>query len=167
MSSHHVIGIMGPGDNASNSDKKIAFEIGKLISSMGYMLLTGGRNSGVMEAAMYGAKVNSGITIGILPGNTNENMSKYVDIPITTGLGNARNAINILSSKVVIVVGEGAGTISEVALALKSQKPLIWLNYSQEAYSLFRRFENTSLYFIDNINNNELEQLINKLISNV
>ena len=166
MKSRHVIGIMGPGEDARDSDKKVAYKIGKLISRLDYMLLTGGRNSGVMEAAMCGAKEHSGLTIGILPGNNTDDMSRYVDIPIITGLGNARNVINILSSKIVVVVGEGAGTISEVALALKSQKPVIWLNYSKEAYSLFKRLENTSLFFIDNVNNNELEQLIKKLTSN-
>lgn len=163
MKSHHVIGLMGPGESASNYDKEVAYEAGKLISRLGYALLTGGRNSGVMEAAMHGAKEYSGITIGILPDDSTMNMSQYVDIPIVTGMGNARNAINILSSKLVIVIGEGAGTISEVALALKSQKPIIWLNYSGEAYSYFKNFQNASLFFINEMNTFELEQLIKKL----
>jgi uncharacterized protein (TIGR00725 family) len=156
---------MGPGENASKSDKKIAFEIGMLISSMGYILLTGGRNRGVMDAAMSGAKKNSGITIGILPDDNTENMSQFVDIPIITGMGNARNAINILSSNVVVVVGEGAGTVSEVALALKSQKPIIWLNYSDEAYDYFSKYRNTSIFFIEKMNTNKLKQLINKFLT--
>ena len=163
MKSRHVIGIMGPGESASDSDKEIAFEIGKLISRLGYSLLTGGRNSGVMEAAMRGAKEQSGITIGILPGITKENMSRYVDIPIITGMGNARNAINILSSQVVVVIGEGAGTISELALSLKFQKPVIWLNYSAEAFNFFGKFQNKSLFFMNSMNIIELEQLIKKL----
>ena len=165
MNSHHIIGIMGPGEGASDSDKDIAYKLGKLISRLGYILLTGGRNSGVMEAAMHGAKEFSGITIGVLPGHNADDMSQYVDIPIITGMGNARNVINILTSKLVVVVGEGTGTISEVALAIKSQKPVIWLNYSPEAFNFFRKFQNTSVFFFDNMNTIELERLIKRLTS--
>jgi uncharacterized protein (TIGR00725 family) len=157
---------MGPGDNASDSDKEIAFETGRLISRLGYLLLTGGRNCGVMESAMQGAKEYSGMTIGILPGDNTNNMSSYVDIPIITGMGNARNVINILSSQLVIIIGEGAGTITEVALSLKNQKPVIWLNYSPEAFEFFSRFQYTSLFFMEKLNISELEQLIKKLTTN-
>jgi len=47
-------------------------------------------------------------------------MSEYTNIPIITGMGNARNIINMLSSRVVIAISEGLGTISEIALALKA-----------------------------------------------
>lgn len=156
---------MGPGDNAGSSDTELAFELGKLISGLGYTLLTGGRNTGVMEAAMRGAKENSGITVGVLPGSDTAQMSEFVDIPIVTGMGNARNAINILSCQVIIVVGEGAGTLSEVALALKSHKPVIWLNYSHEAYNYFSKLHYPLLYFIEHLINEEIEQLIKKLTS--
>lgn len=166
MNSHHVIGIMGPGESASDSDKEVAYNIGKVISRLGFTLLTGGRNVGVMEAAMHGAKDYNGVTVGIMPGNNTENMSQFVDIPIVTGMGNAHNVINILSSNIVIIVGEGTGTISEVALALKSQKPIIWYNFSPEAFNYFIKFQNTSVFFMELMNAVELEQLIKKLTSN-
>lgn len=155
---------MGPGEKATESDLKIAFELGKLIARAGYALLTGGRNCGVMEAAMKGAKEQSGITIGILPGNDLNEMSRYVDIPIITGMGNARNSINVLSSQVIFVIGEGTGTISEVALGIKSKKPVIWLNYSAEAYDFFHQLGSDSVIFMDKFNESESEQLINKLL---
>lgn len=63
-----VIGVMGPGDNATKEECDSAFELGKLIANKGWILLTGGRNVGVMEAASRGAKEAGGLTIGILPG---------------------------------------------------------------------------------------------------
>lgn len=45
--------------------------------------------------------------------------TQAVDIPIVTGMGSARNNINALSSNVLVAVGMGPGTASEVALALK------------------------------------------------
>jgi hypothetical protein len=164
MDSKKVIGIMGPGENATKSDLTIAFELGKLIARTGNVLLTGGRSCGVMEAAMKGAKEESGITIGILPGNDRREMSSYVDIPIITGMGNARNSINILSSQIIIAVGIGAGTLSEVALAIKSNKPVIWYNYTAEAYHFFYELQSKTIIFMDNLSLPESEQLINNLL---
>jgi uncharacterized protein (TIGR00725 family) len=130
---------------------------------LGFKLLTGGRNCGVMEAAMQGAKECMGITIGILPDKDRANMSQYVDIPVITGLGNARNVINILSSTVVVVIGESPGTLSEVALSMKSNKPVIWLNFSQEASSFFTKFKYNPMYFLESFNTLEFERLIKKL----
>lgn len=166
MLSRQIIGIMGPGEGASDSDIEVAFELGRIVSRLGFTLLTGGRNCGVMEAAMQGAKEHSGLTIGILPDSTKEKMSRFVDIPIVTGMGNARNAINILSSTLILVVGEGPGTLSEVALAIKSNKPVIWLNYSAGTPGYFKKFQNASVIFIKNMNNQKIEQLIKKLARN-
>ncbi|MEM1311684.1 MAG: hypothetical protein AAGF98_19650, partial [Cyanobacteria bacterium P01_H01_bin.153] len=54
--------------------------------------------------------------------------SSAVDIPILTGLGQGRNVINVLSSRVVIACGYGPGTLAEMALAIKLGRPLILLN---------------------------------------
>ncbi len=80
-----------------------------------------------MEAASKGAKLHGGRTIGILPFRDFDaaKVSSYVDIPILTGLGDARNAINVLTSQVVLVCGIGSGTASEVALAIKSERPVV------------------------------------------
>ena len=126
-----IIGVMGPG-GATDKEKSMATELGKQIALNGWTLLTGGRNAGVMHAASKGAHEAGGLTIGILPSSDRKGMSKFVDIPICTGMGSARNNINILSSDVVVACGTGAGTTSEVMLALKSQRPLILLTPSQK-----------------------------------
>ncbi len=132
-----LIGVMGPGAGASDTDQQNAYELGKLIAQEGWVLLTGGRNSGVMDAANLGAKAANGLTVGILPTADARGISEAVDIAIITGLGSARNNVNVLSSDVVIACGMGAGTASEVALALKANKPVVLLNDHQESQRFF------------------------------
>lgn len=127
-----IIGVMGPGDGATEEEINQASRLGKLIAEQGWVLLTGGRNVGVMEAASKGAQEAGGLTIGILPSDNNRNASKYLDIQIRTGIGSARNNINVLSSDVVVACGSGAGTTSEIMLALKAGKPLLLLNPTLE-----------------------------------
>jgi Predicted Rossmann fold nucleotide-binding protein len=63
-----IIGIMGPGESATSTDLENAYQLGQLIAEAGWILLTGGRNVGVMDAANKGAKSANGLTVGILPG---------------------------------------------------------------------------------------------------
>ncbi|MFB8790476.1 MAG: TIGR00725 family protein [Potamolinea sp.] len=133
-----VIGLMGPGTDLSEFDRQNAYELGKLIAQAGWILLTGGRNVGVMQAANLGAKSANGLTIGILPTADDNGISQAVDIAIFTDMGNARNNINVLSSDVVIACGMGAGTASEVALALKACKKVILLTDNQESQLFFK-----------------------------
>ncbi|MGC9505044.1 cytochrome [Baaleninema sp.] len=136
----HIIGVMGPGDGATESDRAEARELGKAIASRGWVLLTGGRNIGVMEAVNQGAKEAGGLTIGILPDNDASHLSDCIDLPIFTDLGNARNNINVLSSDVVVACGMGLGTASEVALALKNGKSVVLLNVDIITQDFFQKF---------------------------
>ena len=145
-----IIGVMGPGDKATATDLQNAYELGKQIAQQGWVLLTGGRNVGVMDAANQGAKSANGLTIGILPGNNTKGVSEAVDIVILTDLGNARNNINVLSSDVVIACGMGAGTASEIALALKSNKPVILLNDDEASLVFFQKMSSTNIYIVSN-----------------
>ncbi len=130
-----IIGVMG-GGTAGSKGLQDAYTLGTLIAKQGWVLLNGGRNTGVMAASAKGASDLDGLTIGILPGNTPRHASEHIRIPIVTGIGNARNCINVLSSDVVIACPGGMGTLSEIALALKCRKPVILLNYEKE-----KRFE--------------------------
>ncbi len=128
---------MGPGDNASNIDLHRAYELGQCIAKEGWVLLTGGRKAGVMDAASQGAKAAGGLTIGILPSDNTSKISEAVDIAIVTDMGNARNNINVLSSDVVIACGMGIGTTSEIALALKNGKQVALLTDNQDSQKFF------------------------------
>lgn len=110
-------------------DVATAFVLGQRIAEQGWVLLSGGRDVGVMDAVSKGAKAAGGLTIGILPTADLDSVSDAVDIPIPTGMGSARNNINVLSSDVVIACGLGGpGTLSEIALAIKAGKPVVLLN---------------------------------------
>jgi uncharacterized protein (TIGR00725 family) len=146
-----VIGIMGPGQGAREIDRQFAYELGRSIALSGWVLLTGGRNVGVMEAANQGAKQENGLTVGILPTADDQGISEAVDIAIFTDMGNARNSINVLSSDVVIACGMGAGTASEVALALKSNKPVILLNCDRPTQIFFQQLSGDRVWVSESV----------------
>lgn len=102
------------------------------------MLLTGGRNFGVMEAAMKGARDANGLTVAILPDDSDREVSENADIRIATGMGSGRNIINALSSKILVVVGMAAGTASEVSHALKAGRKVILLNQDELTVRFFK-----------------------------
>jgi len=133
-----IIGVMGPGEGATQKEQEMAFELGRLIAERGWVLLTGGRNVGVMDAASSGTQEAGGLVIGLLPTETRKGASQHVDIPICTGIGGARNNINVLSSDVIVACGVGAGTTSEIMLALKAKKPVILLNSSDKLYQFIK-----------------------------
>lgn len=123
-----IIGLMG-GGQANTRDRDDAYRLGALIAQNGWVLLNGGRNCGIMAASAQGAEACGGLTIGILPDDNPSHAADHIHIPICTGMGSARNVINVLSSRVVVACPGGTGTISEVALALKHGKPVITLNF--------------------------------------
>ncbi|MBH8562875.1 TIGR00725 family protein [Nostoc sp. CENA67] len=146
-----VIGVMGPGEKATEGDLQNAYELGQFIAQQGWILLTGGRNVGVMDAASKGAKSDNGLTIGILPNSDQHGISEAVDIAIFTDMGNARNNINVLSSDVVIACGIGAGTASEIALALKAKKQVILLTDDVESKSFFQSLSPENVYIVESV----------------
>lgn len=123
-----IVGVMG-GAVVSDHVLDDALTMGHLIAEKGWVLLTGGRDAGVMAAASRGASEAGGLVVGILPGDTMAGVAPHVDIPIPTGMGDARNAINVLASRVVVVLPGGAGTISEAALALKSGRTVVTIGF--------------------------------------
>ncbi|MFE4104838.1 TIGR00725 family protein [Almyronema epifaneia] len=147
----HLIGVMGPGNGASPLVEETAYALGQHIARRGWVLLTGGRNVGVMDAASRGAQSAGGLTVGILPTADTTVLSPAVDIPILTDLGNARNNLNVLSSQVVVACGIGLGTVSEIALALKVGKPVIFMRVPAEAVAFFARLSVHSLTATDSV----------------
>lgn len=114
--------VIGPGDEPTVA----AAEVGRLLAEQGVTLVCGGRG-GAMEAACRGAKEADGLTVGILPGSDRSDANPFVDIVLPTGLGEARNALVVGAADVVIAIGGGYGTLSEIALALKAGKRVIGL----------------------------------------
>ena len=123
-----VVGVMG-GAVVDELTLENARRIGELIAEHGWVLLNGGRNAGVMAASAEGASEAGGLVVGLLPGDTTANAAPHVDVAIPTGLGDARNAINVLASHAVVALPGGAGTVSEVALALKAGRCVVMLGF--------------------------------------
>jgi uncharacterized protein (TIGR00725 family) len=124
-----VVAVMGVGEGATPAAVKLAEELGAELTRRGWAVLSGGRPEGVMAAVSRGARSVPGhLVIGVL-----------VDVAVFTGMGQARNVINVLSADVVVVCGGGGpGTASEAAHALKAGKPLVLLAVP-EVWGLFFR----------------------------
>ena len=120
------IAVIG-GGQPSPQETKLAEEVGRELAKQGAILVCGGLG-GVMEAACKGAQSEGGVTIGILPGESRQAANPYVQIPIVTGIGYARNQAVVKSAQAVIAVGGSYGTLSEIAHALQSGIPVIGLN---------------------------------------
>lgn len=110
--------------HASPEIAKLAEEVGEEIAKAGAVLVCGGLK-GVMEHAAKGAKSAGGTTIGILPGSKREEANPYIDYPIITGIGYARNKLVVKTGHVVIAVGGSHGTLSEIAFALGYEIPVV------------------------------------------
>lgn len=113
--------------HASPEIAKLAEEVGAEIAKAGAVLVCGGLK-GVMEAVSKGAKGAGGTTIGILPGSKREDANPFIDYPIVTGIGYARNKLVVKTGHVVIAVGGHYGTLSEIAFALGYKIPVVGLN---------------------------------------
>lgn len=120
-----LIAVIG-GSRPNKKEKELAFQVGKELALHGAILVCGGLG-GVMEAACKGAKESGGLTIGILPGDSSDAANVYVEIPIVTGLGYARNIAVVKSARAVIAVGGAYGTLSEISHALQGGIPVIGL----------------------------------------
>jgi uncharacterized protein (TIGR00725 family) len=115
------------GDGVCSAETaSLAEEVGQHLGESGAVVVCGGLG-GVMEAACRGAKAAGGLTVGILPGRNRHDANPYVDIPIVTGLGDARNVVVVSSGQAVIAVSGGFGTLSEIGHALKLGIPVIGL----------------------------------------
>lgn len=125
MTKQIFISVIG-ASQASASELRLAEAVGQEIARAGATLVCGGMG-GVMEAACKGAKAEGGSTIGILPGEHRTSANKYIDIPIVTGIGHARNMAVVKSGQAVIAVGGSCGTLSEIGYALNAGLPVIGL----------------------------------------
>lgn len=120
-----IVAVIGDG-SCSAQTARLAEDVGRRLAERGAALVCGGLG-GVMEAACRGAKSAGGLTIGILPGRARQDANPYVDIPIVTGMSEARNVIVVGTGQSVIAVSGGYGTLSEIAHALKLGIPVVGL----------------------------------------
>jgi hypothetical protein len=123
------------GSSVCNEETaKRAYDVGYELARRKAIVICGGKG-GVMAAAAHGARDGGGTSVGILPGSDRNDASKYLSLALSTGLGEARNAVIASAADAVIAISGGFGTLSEVALALKKGKPVVGLLFSFEDIS--------------------------------
>jgi uncharacterized protein (TIGR00725 family) len=118
--------VVGPGD-ASGEVDAAAEAVGRGLADHGAVVVCGGLG-GAMEAACRGAKRGGGLTVGLLPGADRDAANRYVDVAVATGLGEGRNVLVVRAVDVLVAVGGGHGTLSEIALALKAGKRVVGIS---------------------------------------
>lgn len=123
---HISIAVIGSG-NAAPQIESLAREVGRLIAERGAVMVCGGLG-GVMAAAAEGARSAGGHTIGILPSYDLDSANEYIEFPIATGIGEARNTIVVASADAVVALAGEAGTLSEIGLAMKLGRPVVALD---------------------------------------
>ncbi len=121
-----IIAVIG-GSQPDENSLKIAEEVGSLIAQKDAILITGGLG-GVMSAASKGAKQADGLVIGILPTTDKESANPYVDIPIITGMSEARNIIIARTCDCAVAIDGKYGTLSEIAYCLMFNVPVVGIN---------------------------------------
>lgn len=132
-----IIGVMG-GCSASPETRELAYGMGRLIAENGWTLLNGGRPEGVMDASARGAKEAGGTVIGVLFADDRDDASEHLDYVLPTGLGSGRNIVNVLSSDVVVACEGAGGTMSEISMALRFERPVCVLGFDPGAAFLDR-----------------------------
>jgi len=121
-----IISVIGGQHPEDPESLRLAERVGELVARSGAVLLCGGL-TGVMEAACRGAKSAGGLTVGVLPGPDAREANPYVDVPVVTAMGQARNTIVVRSGDAVIAVDGSFGTLSEIANALDLRKKVFAL----------------------------------------
>ncbi|MCU4752602.1 TIGR00725 family protein [Halobacteria archaeon AArc-curdl1] len=114
------------GGSITDEQTTRAEALGRELARRGHTVVCGGRG-GTMEAVCRGAKAEGGQTIGILPSSRRTEANPYVDVPIATGLGHARNALVPLNGDAVIALPGGAGTLTEIGFGAIFDRPLVSL----------------------------------------
>jgi uncharacterized protein (TIGR00725 family) len=123
MAGPPYVAVVGPGE-ATAAETETAEAVGRALAEGGAIVVTGG-HGGVMAAASRGGATAGGVTVGILPGSERSAANEWVTVAIPTGLGELRNGLIVRAADAVIAVGGAYGTLSEVALALKTGVPVI------------------------------------------
>ncbi len=117
--------MVGPS-RADEETARLAYEVGHGLGAAGFTIVTGGQG-GAMEAASHGAHDAGGVVVGLLPGTDRSGANSYADVTVVTGIGHARNLAVVASADVVVAVGGGWGTLSEIGLAGVLNRPVVAL----------------------------------------
>ena len=119
------VAVVGPSD-ATPEQAGDARDVGRRLASAGAVVVCGGLG-GVMHAVAQGCAEAGGVSIGLLPGDDRSAASPLLTVAVATGIGEARNALVVRASDVVVAIAGGFGTLSEIGFALRIGRPVIGL----------------------------------------
>jgi len=136
MEQTYHVGVVGSGTCAEDL-YTLAREIGYGIGKRGWTLICGGLG-GIMEGASRGCFEAGGVTVGLLPGSRKQQANPYIRIAIPTGLGDGRNLLVVRASDILIAISGGHGTLSEIALALKTGKTVVGIRTFENIEGIIR-----------------------------
>ena len=120
------VAVCGASD-ATSAQLSAAREVGRLLAEAGAVVINGGMG-GVSGAASEGASTAGGMVIGILPETDREGANPHLTLSLPTGMGQARNVLIVTAAEAVIAIGEGWGTLREIATARRLGRPVIALD---------------------------------------
>ena len=148
----------------------ISREVGRIVARMDANLVCGGLGGVMLESCRGFKNIDSaGRTVGVLPSYDASSANEYIDVVIPTGLDVGRNQIVVASASAVIVIGGGAGTLSEIALASQINKPILlmkntggWADKLTDEYLDSRK--NTRIHHVDDIH--QLPRLLMEIVAN-
>ncbi len=126
MTDRFHVAVVGPGGGATPQQASTAHLVGALLAQAGAVVLTGGRD-GVMDAACAGCASAGGLSVGILPDSDRSRAGTHCTVTLPTGLGELRNGLLVRAADAVICVALSWGTLSEVALAVRTGVPVVAL----------------------------------------
>ena len=115
------------GSEVDEKTARVAERLGRELGSRGHDVVCGGLG-GVMAAVSRGAAATGALTIGILPGEDPAAANPFVEVPIATGIGAARNVLVVRNGEAAIAVDGATGTLSEIAHALDMDRPVAGLD---------------------------------------
>lgn len=116
------------GASAAGAEQlRLAEAVGRLLAERGAVVVCGGLG-GVTEAASKGATGAGGLVVGLLPGESREGANPYLTVALATGLGQARNVLIVTAADAVIAIGQGWGTLSEIAFARRLGRRVLGLD---------------------------------------
>lgn len=124
MTSPIYVGVVGPGDGATTAELTAARAAGRLLARNECVVVTGGLG-GVMGAAVAGAAVEGGLTLGLLPDADRSRAHPLLTLSVPTGLGELRNGLIVRACEGLVAVGGSWGTLTEVALAVRTGVPVV------------------------------------------
>lgn len=130
MNRRLVVAVVGDARLDRPEQVEVGRKLGAALVEAGFRIVTGGLG-GMMEAVSYGARHSpawsEGTVVAIIPSYRASDANPWCDVVIPTGMQIARNVLVVSSANVVVAVGGGCGTLSEIAVAWQLGRPIVAL----------------------------------------